>query len=311
MECNGSTTAQIGNVCTGVLTVTVVDSIGCSTSLTQYVFSDTVLVVDSSFTVSSFSNMVSLDGNCDGSVNVYPSMSTGNYTYLLSNGMSSTTGYFDSLCAGIYSVYVYNSAGDTVTNDFIVSNPSNNFTTTNYMDSVFVDSLMSDLQVLCNIMYGTIDSVFISGYTISGDSITVNWLVLNGTTATSTSETYVFNGVSGIYQYGLMVYCPGKSLGNYFTAHDQIFVSTSLGIAENQLTDVSIFPNPATEFVSIQFPSVGNYQIRICDITGRTLISSVATNQSSIQIPFNEMASGKYVVTITSNEYSISKSLMK
>ena len=98
-------------------TVTVTDNITCTKTYTVTITQPTAL----NATVGSQTN-VSCNGGTDGSASVSPSGGTPTYTYLWSNGQTTSEG--TNLTAGIYTVWVSDSNGCTATRDYIITQPS-------------------------------------------------------------------------------------------------------------------------------------------------------------------------------------------
>ena len=69
-----------------------------------------------------------------------------------------------------------------------------------------------------------------------------------------------------------------------------------LGIGEISIENLSIFPNPASEVLNVNFTSDEEYTISILDLQGRVLATQVASN--NVTFPVADLASGSYLVTI-------------
>lgn len=67
-----------------------------------------------------------------------------------------------------------------------------------------------------------------------------------------------------------------------------------IGIAENNI-DISIFPNPTENFVTVSIPTVTNY--KVYSALGQLLLSG-EINQSNKQIDFSQFAKGMYYVRL-------------
>lgn len=84
---------------------------------------------------------------------------------------------------------------------------------------------------------------------------------------------------------------------------DNINIGGSLGITEENLLKVNIFPNPASDIVNVSFEANNaDYTIAIVDLQGRTVASQFHTNingDQTITFPVTELAKGSYIVNIT------------
>ncbi len=309
---NAATTATINWLCGGSYTLTITDANGCTTTGWANLYIDTTINVDSSLVIYTYPTNVSEDGECDGTVEAYAWGGSGTYTYVLDFTLTSSNGFYDSLCQGIHTICVNDSNGDsTICTDFIISNPSNNYNNPTYGDSVYVDSILGDLQTNCQLNYQGIDSVFITGYDIFGDSILVYWSVVTSTGFTTVTQLYYIGGGAGVYSLGLQVYCPGKALGNYFTATDQIYYGGPLGVEENTMETVSVYPNPASDVLNIQFGEAGDYGVTLYDLTGREIMSAQSHDADHLTVNVSTLAKGQYTLKITGKNGFMSKSILK
>lgn len=100
----GQTTSTATALCAGTYTVTVVDVNGCSQSVSTTVAQPALLQANTSFT-SPLCN-----GGCNGTASANPVGGTGPYSYLWAPG-GQTTSTINNLCAGTYTVTVYDANG--------------------------------------------------------------------------------------------------------------------------------------------------------------------------------------------------------
>jgi subtilisin family serine protease len=84
-----------------------------------------------------------------------------------------------------------------------------------------------------------------------------------------------------------------------------------LGMAENQIKNFTIFPNPATSHITVYGDMLhsGNATIEIFNTLGQQVYANVFVNGSQIDI--SNLQAGIYVVKFTDNQTSISKKLIK
>ncbi len=304
-----STSTLTGLCANSTYTVNIVDANGCQLTLTGTVSDSSVNNTDSLY-VYPYTTDVSADGICDGIVD-FQTNAAMPYEIILSNGQVSTNGYFSGLCQGIYSATIIDANSDSTSVNFIISNPSNNYNNNTYSDSLFVDSLVSDLQENCLLNYNGIDSIYISSYTFSGNIVTVTWAVAQIDSVNYITQNYTLNAGNGVYSLGLAVYCPGKSLGNYFTSTDQIYFNASAGINEIETIEALIYPNPFNDVLNIQMKETSDYTVSLFDVTGRNILNSSIQNSNAIQLNLNELSKGKYTLLISSKEGILSKSIVK
>ncbi len=89
----------------------------------------------------------------------------------------------------------------------------------------------------------------------------------------------------------------------------QDLLSPSVGIDDNPLEAIAVFPNPSsTSFTFLNIPENTNLQVH--DSYGR-LINSMTVNSTRVALNSNEWSKGIYVVTLTVGNDKITKKLIK
>ncbi len=112
-----STTAAINNLPAGTYTLTVVDAIGCSVTVTETLRQTDSLVVNANV------NGAKCFNTSSGAVVANVSGGISPFTYLV-NGVQQTTDTFRNLSAGNYSVLVIDANGCQATSSFVVASPA-------------------------------------------------------------------------------------------------------------------------------------------------------------------------------------------
>ncbi len=79
---------------------------------------------------------------------------------------------------------------------------------------------------------------------------------------------------------------------------------------ENIEKNISVYPNPATDFITIDIKNSDNGNVQIIDITGTVIYSTVIKNHSAVLNIKNQPA-GMYFVKITTNNNSVVKEIIK
>jgi hypothetical protein len=299
---NGVTTQNQANLCAGTYMFNCVDANGCS--------------VTSSATVLEYGDSTSLltayvyagydyNGDCQGIANVYPVGGTEPYTILWSNG--DTGEVTDSLCAGIYSVTVWDAAGDTTTNTFAVTDPSTTYGGNPYLDSIPVNDPYSYFIENCIIDYNAIDSAALSNaiYDSTNQNLYVVWEVYSGNgVITYFYDTLSTTGTPGVYFLSITVYCPAKSGEQYFGITGAIYLNPdgTLSVTNYELQFSTPYPNPFTGEISLDNTQGLDCTITLADATGRI----VATERSAAElIQLNELSSlntGTYFLTVSTEK---------
>ena len=81
---------------------------------------------------------------------------------------------------------------------------------------------------------------------------------------------------------------------------DDLMVSSTVGIQENDLGNISIYPNPATNLVNIE-SDVQINSIQIINYTGQVVYNQ-HTSGNNVQVNTNDLSSGVYFVNISTSE---------
>ncbi len=120
------------------------------------------------------------------------------------------------------------------------------------------------------------------------------------------------NGDGGnvTYSVGQVVYSLG--VGDTGTALEgvqqpwEISVQTALPGTDGILLNVSLYPNPVTEFVTLSIADMQNgvYSLVLFDNQGKTL-ESIPVNNNEMQISMNLYAPAMYFLTVRHNDVDI------
>lgn len=263
---------------------------------------------------------------CTGSADVQVWGGTAPYSYVTSNGQ--TTNPATNLCAGIYTAIVTDANGLTTTVTYIITAFGGNYT--NPIDSTYFpgdttvwdpsgnpaynDTLGSGVITDCIIDYASIDSILITNYTLSGDSlVTVYWTVYDSTGTTIIPVTYDLTFGYGLYEFLISIYCPLKSTSQFVKGSDHLVLKA--GVASiNEVADLqaNIFPNPFTNAVNITTDKVDNYTVTLFDMSGKNLMSESFTNTNTLKLSnLDILSQGEYILNIQSSTDVITRKLKK
>ncbi len=120
--------------------------------------------------------------------------------------------------------------------------------------------------------------------------------------STSTDENPSFDySIDGTYIVTLTVYSECESA----TYTDTVVINTT-GINSISNSNISIFPNPANDFVNITTKNNGNLQL--IDINGKVLINTKVNN--NIKIDISDLNKGIYLIKYTSESNIINQKLI-
>ena len=167
----------------------------------------------------------------------------------------------------------------------------------------------------------------------SGDDLNFFWDFGDGNTSTDQFPIHVYEE-EGTYTVCLTVYnddescsdtfcmditydsgeflSPGNEGGSSASEDDGFTINimseedaTTIGVDEESALEsmLSLFPNPTTEFITIQIDSaeIRNWNLSIYDQLGRLLVQSTINNNSEI-IDVNDLPSGTYLLSLTHGE---------
>jgi Secretion system C-terminal sorting domain len=83
------------------------------------------------------------------------------------------------------------------------------------------------------------------------------------------------------------------------------------GIIENKALSIYLFPNPATNHLTIAFGSNNkNVEVTITDISGKIIYSTTASETQQIEVNTKDFAKGIYVVQIQAADFIATKKLI-
>lgn len=175
---------------------------------------------------------------------------------------------------------------------------------TEVLSSMFgCDSLVT-LNLTINYVDVTLSQDF-DTLTANATGVTYQWLDCdNGNTpiAGATSATYITeaNGTFAV----IITDGPCTDTSSCYTV-------AGVGVNDlNLIENISFYPVPVSEVLSIKYPDVSEMQITILDQTGRVLISKTS-NQSITEINVSTLSSGIYYVSIVENGSSITRKIVK
>lgn len=305
---NGSTNPTIYNLCAGVYTVDCIADNGCS--ITQ-----SITIADS-LPGSPFNAGLSLtddlSGNCSGSATILPTGGFAPYSYYWSTG--ETTGSIDSLCAGIYSVVVWDATNiDTMYLSFVINDSSTIYGNNPYPNGAINDTLYTDLVTNCVIDYTDIDSasLYQAVYDSINQNLYVTWAVYSPTDTVYISDTLGLAGTLGYYALTISVYCPNKSGNDFLTIQGVIYFDgttvhySTLGVTENPLENVSVYPNPFISSITVDNKDGVIQSLKLIDLNGRVLSEMSHIHSGVVEMNALEILSSGTYLLVLSGENSL------
>lgn len=142
---------------------------------------------------------------------------------------------------------------------------------------------------------GTADTV--SFTSTSTGAISWSWDFGDGSTSNLENPEYVYTS-EGTYDACLITV---DSNGCSNTMCQSVVISSAGIFANDPLTKIHAYPNPADEFVNLTIEN-GTRLIRITDINGRLVYNQNNPNGELVQIPLDNWSNGMYLIQITNGE---------
>ena len=167
-----------------------------------------------------------------------------------------------------------------------------------------------------------------TGVTVSAvtdESITITWNNAAGvnswniqyrpvggtlSSATSNTNSYTINGLQPETTYEIQVQanCGGGNLSEWSSA---VTGTTTVGIDSWLANSVSLYPNPAKEYVDIRVDGDLNVKtMEVYDVYGK-LLNTVIVTENPTRINISGLANGMYFVRVTTEEGMVTKTFVK
>lgn len=268
------------------------------------------LTIENTFVMPSDANAcvgeaaITISGNADFELD----FDTGSQV-ITTNGYSLVTG----LCAGVHDLHVTDNCGDTLSVPVVIPVDSNYIFINPFIDSLAQDSLGVTL-INCDIFYNSIDTAYIDSIWATGNTVHVIWNIVDSNGSNLDTTSYVLNNGNGVYWLQLSVFCPSKSVGDYFTCTVAIYFNNgdieAAGLPENEAALFQLYPNPASESVILTWDGSYRAMVEILDVTGALVNRCEVVSGEPIVV--NDLSNALYYVRWTGNgKSSISKFVKK
>jgi hypothetical protein len=171
----------------------------------------------------------------------------------------------------------------------------------------------------CNTPTGlTVSAVTDESITVSWDadanvsSWNIQYRPVGGTLSSATSNTnsYTINGLQPetSYQIQVQANCGGGNLSEWSAA---VTGTTTTGIDSWLANSVSLYPNPAKEYVDIRVDGDLNVKtMEVYDVYGK-LLNTVIVTENPTRINVSGLANGMYFVRVSTEEGMVTKTFVK
>ena len=141
----------------------------------------------------------------------------------------------------------------------------------------------------------------------------IQWRVGTGTWASAhtTTNSYTITGLTGLTTYEIQVQadCGDGNLSDW--SNSITATTTNVGIENFTDLKVTLFPNPAREYVDIRIDGNANVTaMEVFDVYGK-LINTVNVIDNLTRINVNGLADGMYFVRVTTDNGTVTKTFVK
>lgn len=308
----GATTPTVSGLCPGMCTVVCTDSYGC------YLTYAVEIGIEYPAVFEGYVNYAhDYTSDCSGSATAYVFNGVAPYSYAWSTG--DTTDFIDSLCAGVYSVSIWDATNtDTLYYDFVIADSSTLYGNNPYPNVPVLDTLYANLLANCIIDYTDIDSATLhyAAYDSVYQNLYITWAVYSPTDTVYINDTLGLAGLQGLYMLTISVYCPNKSANDFFAIEGFVYFTGSgistLQVNENPLESVSVYPNPFHDVIKIDNPDGAIQSVKLIDLNGRVLAERASVDSGVIE--FGELESlsrGTYLLILSGDKHSKTYKLIK
>ena len=189
--------------------------------------------------------------------------------------------------------------------------------TTAYGSEMTFTTLPEDVDP-CNVPTGlTVGTVTHESIAISWDndanvnSWNIQYRPVGGTLASATSATnsYTITGLAPETEYQIQVQadCGDGNVSDWSAA---VTATTTTGIENWLMNSISLYPNPAKEYIDVRVDELHVTGMEVYDVYGK-LINTVSVVDNPTRINVSNLAAGMYFVRVTTEQGVVTKSFVK
>ncbi len=287
------TTTMLTNLAAGTYTVSVTDTL-------NQVFTETINIISpNALTISS--NLTDATSGSNGAIDITPNGGTANYTFLWNNG--STTEDRTNLNPGMYYLTLTDANNCEAIDSFPIYDINGNLP----VDLIQFEALPIGDAIQCN--WSTASEFNNKGFwlqrSLDGFEFrNIAWIDGKGTTTEINDYGFLDELVipNTIYYYRLLQ-----------VDFDEKFEYSNIVNAQINQTfgGVSIYPNPTSDILNIQFEKSFTGNIRIVDLLGREMLNEIVDNESVVNYDLNEFSNQIYFLIIEGDEVQYVQKILK
>jgi hypothetical protein len=160
-------------------------------------------------------------------------------------------------------------------------------------------------------VYDHVGRALLGGY--SGQAGSVPTTITDGQT-TNYTFNYTVPATSNVANMHAIIVLIDSDSGAIVNAKSALL--TSLTLANNEIkekSEITMFPNPTSDFFTLSNLESTNYDVTIFDISGKAVQSNenrTVSENGTLTIPVSNLAKGVYMVNIASGKSSLTKQLI-
>jgi hypothetical protein len=214
-----------------------------------------------------------------------------------------------------YAKYTNNQtfSNDTIKTEFIIKNYGSTMYHTG--DTIYVNAQINGVPFSLDLMSSNATPVVLTKMLHNGDTVhhnpgyllgsaTLAYLTMMGAPSTTLNVCIIVwgKGLASVSNYGGDV-----NTANNITCvtHDPAYV-TGLNEANKKSIEISVYPNPSSNYLNFTFNTNQEYTISLFDLTGKE-VKNVSTTQNKTSMDISNLNTGMYFYKISSKN-SIVKS---
>lgn len=167
---------------------------------------------------------------------------------------------------------------------------------------------LTDPVPAADMVYDHVGVALLGGY--DGQAGSVPATITDGTVA-NYQFTYTVPVTSNKANMHAVVMLLDNNTGAIINAKE--FSLSGASIADVDAINMNVYPNPATDNVTVAFEAAGDYTITITDMAGRVVSTNAYSNLSGAQniaIPVADLMSGNYIVSVAAEGASYNQVLV-
>ncbi len=187
-----------------------------------------------------------------------------------------------------------------------------------YVSGVLLNSSRVSVQQVDGVNQASYNDYSEDLFTDTLSVIGYDWKVFNmGTMTYDLNDNRVFfvkvmenNGMDSTYWKMYFTGFSGASTGTYTLVQEVLESTLAVNTVDSDDNPV-IYPNPATDVVNINIPSLKVLSVRIFNVSGKVVFNQKIESQYNLSIRTDNLKSGFYTVSIMTNEGTVTSKLIK